>query len=243
MRNLKKLAAVGLTAAMTMAMTVVSFGADVTFHFKNAGNWDTVGAWIYEGIAFNTNRTPKEKCAAYNTDADRAIWPGAKMDAEADYNGWYSITAHFEDTSAGAVVIFNNYVADTTADTSSGGDDTDNQFLQASGLLMDSSQKKQTPNQMITKTEFTGTEYWCDFDGNTAGSPAKLLATAPASYVKTATETATTAAAGTSTTATTAAVSSTTAAPKTGDAGAYALAFTGLAAAAVVVASKKKVNE
>lgn len=244
MRNLKKLAAVGLTAAMTMAMTVVSFGADVTIHFKNAANWDTVGAWIYQGFNWGENVTPQAKCAAYNTEAGRPIWPGAKMDPEPDYNGWYTVTATFNDTSNGAIMIFNNYVADTTADTSSGGDETDNQYLQASGLVMDSTKKQQTPSQIIKKTDFTATEYWCDFDGNVASSTAGLLsATAPASYVKTATETATTAAAGTSTTATTAAVSSTTAAPKTGDAGAYALAFTGLAAAAVVVASKKKVNE
>lgn len=250
MKNLKKLAAVGLTAAMTMAMSVCSFAAtDVTFHFKNAANWSTVGAWIYEGIAFTTNVSPADKCQAYNTEKSRPIWPGAKMEAEAGYDGWYKVTASFEDTASGAVVIFNNYVADTTADTSSGGDDTDNAYLQSSGLIMDSSQKQQSPNQMIKKGGFASSEYWCDFDGNVAGSAGLLLEAAPASYVSTApaapaadATTATTAAGATTATTVAGATAAKTPAPATGDSTAYAFAFTGLAAVAVVVASKKKAN-
>ena len=51
MRNLKKIVAVGATAAMTMAMSVMAMAAtDVTFHFKNTNNWEDCGAWIYEKI-------------------------------------------------------------------------------------------------------------------------------------------------------------------------------------------------
>lgn len=237
MRNLKKLVAVGLTAAMTMAMTVVSFGAEVTLHFKNAANWDRVGGWIYEGVGFDTQIMPKEKCPAYNTNTNRAIWPGAELEKEADYDGWYTITVTVNDPSKGAVAIFNNMVADTAVDTASGGDASDQSFVDASGLTKDSNAKKQTPNQMMVKG-FTETEFWCDFDGNVAGAAAKMLTTAPASYAKTST----TPAAGDSTTPTTAATTSNTSV-KTGDSVSYAIVFTGIAAAAVFVLSRRKVNE
>lgn len=244
MRNLKKIAAVGLTAAMTLSMSLSAFAADVTIHFKNASGWDRVGAWVYQGIAFDQQVMPADKCPAYNTNTNRAIWPGAEMTKEADYDGWYSVTCSFDDQSQGAVMIFNNLVADTTADTASGGDESDNQFLSQSGLTQDTSAKQQTPNQLIKKTDFSGTEYWCDFDGNTAGSAALLLAAAPASYVKTATEETTAApAANTAAGATTATTAATTTAPKTGDSAAYAIVFVGIAAAGVVVASRRKVTE
>lgn len=244
MRNLKKLAAVGLTAAMTMAMSVVSFAAtDVTLHFKNAAGWDRVGGWIYEGVGFTTQIMPQDKCPAYNTGTNRAIWPGAELTKEADYDGWYSITVTVNDTSQGMIAIFNNMVADTAVDTASGGNASDQQFVDASGLTKDSNAKKQTPNQMVVAREFTGTEYWCDFDGNTAGQAAKMLSSAPASYVKTSTSApAETQAAG-STTETTKASTTSTTSVKTGDSAAYAIVFTGIAAAAVFVASRRKVNE
>lgn len=241
MRNLKKLVAVGLTAAMTAAMTVVSFAAtDVTIHFKNAANWERVGGWIYEGVGFTTQAMPKDKCPAFNTETNLAVWPGAELTKEADYDGWYSITCTFNDTSNGAVAIFNNMVADTKVDVNSGGNASDQQYVDAAGLVKDSNQKKQTPNQMITKNDFSSTEYWCDFDGNTAGQPAKMLSAAPASYVKTST---TPAPASGSTNATTAASTTSNTSVKTGDSVSYAIILTGIAAAVVFVASKKKVNE
>lgn len=237
MRNLKKLVAVGLTTAMTMAMAVTSFAAtDVTFHFKNAAGWDRVGGWIYEGIGFTKQAMPKDKCPAYNTETNMAVWPGAELTKEADYDGWYSITCTFEDTSNGAIAIFNNMVADTKVDTASGGNESDQKYVDAAGLVKDSNQKKQTPNQMITKNDFNSTDYWCDFDGNSAGAAAKLLTTAPASYVKTASAPA----AGTSETK---ASTTSTTTVKTGDSVTYAIIFTGIAAAVVFVASRKKVNE
>lgn len=128
--------------------------------------------------------TPKDACPAYNTETDMPIWPGAKMTAEADYDGWYSITVPFEDTSTGAVMIFNNLVADTKADTTTGGNSTDQKFLEASGLIMNTELKRQSPNAVIRAKDFTTKEFWCDFDGNTAGSTIKLLAAKPDSYKK-----------------------------------------------------------
>lgn len=192
MRKFKKFVTVGLTAAMTTAMSLVAMAAtDVTIHFKNAPKWDNVGIWVYEGVGWTRNVSPKDACPAYHTSTDpkidsHPIWPGAKMTAEKDYDGWYSITVPFDDTSAGAIMIFNNLVADTKADVETGGDAEDQAFLEASGLIMDTNAKKQTPNQVITKNDFaTGAkEFWCDFDGNLAGSSGRLTSTKPASYVK-----------------------------------------------------------
>ncbi len=187
MTKFKKFAAAGLTMAMTAAMSVVAFAStDITVHFKNTCKWDNVGVWAYEGMSFTTQVMPADLCPAYNTKTDRAIWPGAKMTAEQDYDGWYSIKLSFEDTSSGAALIFNNLVADTKADTTTGGDPTDQEFLdgaKAKGLICDTDLKKQTPNRLIAKN-FTSGEYWCDFDGNISGSTALLSNTKPASYVK-----------------------------------------------------------
>ena len=244
MRNLKKLAAVGLTAAMTLSMSLSAFAADVTIHFKNAANWENVGAWVYQGIGFDIQVMPADKCPAYNTNTNRAIWPGARMEKEEGYDGWYKLTCTFDDPSQGAVMLFNNMVADTTADTASGGDESDNQFLSASGLVQDTNAKQQTPNQLIKKTDFTGTEYWCDFDGNTSGSASLMLSAAPASYVQTAAPAAeTTAAANTAGTATQATSAAVTSSVKTGDSVTYAIVFMGIAAAGVFVASRRKVTE
>ena len=187
MTKFKKLAAAGLTVAMTAAMSIVTFAStDITVHFKNTCKWDNVGVWAYEGMSFTTQVMPQDECPVYNTNTGRAIWPGAKMTAEPDYDGWYEIKLSFDDTSTGAVMIFNNLVADTKADTASGGDPTDQEFLDAAkakGLICDSKLKQQTPNQLIQKN-FEAGEYWCDFDGNVKGSSALLSKTKPASYKK-----------------------------------------------------------
>lgn len=198
MRNLKKIVAVGATAAMTMAMSVMAMAAtEVTFHFKNAANWEDCGAWIYEGVGWTKNITPKESSPAYDTIYDHSIWPGAKMTAEPEYDGWYKITATFEDTSAGTIFIFNNLVADEQVDTASGGDPEDQAFVDAAGLKknnINGAKKIQTPNCLIPAGYFTSTEYWYDFDGDPKGSNATfapgripvttLTDTAPASYKK-----------------------------------------------------------
>lgn len=188
MRNLKKIAAIGATAAMTMAMSVMAMAAtEVTFHFKNTNNWEDCGAWIYEGVGWTTNVSPKDLCPAYNTDTDKPIWPGAKMTPEAEYDGWYSITATFNDTSNGAIMIFNNLVADEKADTSSGGAATDQAFIDASGLKKDKingAKKHQAPNGIVMRGRFAATEYWYDFNGDESGSQVLMSDTAPASYKK-----------------------------------------------------------
>ncbi|MBD5137568.1 MAG: hypothetical protein HDT39_16750 [Lachnospiraceae bacterium] len=192
MRKFKKFVTVGLTAAMTTAMSLVAMAStDVTIHFKNAAKWDNVGIWIYEGVGWTRNVTPKDACPAYHESEDpkigsHPIWPGAKMEAEKNYDGWYTITVPFDDTSAGAVMIFNNLVADTEADTTTGGDAEDQAILEASGLVMDTKAKQQSPNQIVTPNLFVnGTkEFWCDFDGDIKGSTGKLVSTKPASYKK-----------------------------------------------------------
>lgn len=190
MRSFKKIVTIGLTAAMTAAMSLVAMAStDVTIHFKNAAKWDNVGIWVYEGVAWTKNVSPKEACPAYHESTDpkvesHPIWPGARMTAEKDYDGWYSIKVTFDDTSNGAIMIFNNLVADTKVDTSSGGHPEDQAFVDASGLIKDSKAKQQTPNQVITKNDFNAKEYWCEFDGNIQGAQKKLTSTKPASYVK-----------------------------------------------------------
>ncbi len=156
----------------------------VTIHFRNAGKWDNVGVWAYEGMGFKRQVMPADLCPAYNTKTDRAIWPGAKMEKELDHEGWYSIRLTFKDTSSGAVFIFNNLVADTKADTSTGGDETDQEFLDGAkkkGLICDTELKKYTHNQYIAKN-FTAGDYWCDFDGNIYGSATLLSKSMPKSY-------------------------------------------------------------
>lgn len=77
MKTMKKVVAVLMVAVMTMAMSVLAFAdEEITFHFKNVQNWETVGGWIYEGIAFTTNVTPPDKCAVVN--GEKQLWPGAK---------------------------------------------------------------------------------------------------------------------------------------------------------------------
>ncbi len=155
----------------------------VVIHFKNTCNWENVGVWLYQGIGWTKNVCPKEECPAYNTITDKPLWPGAKMVKEENYEGWYSITAYFDDRSKGAIMIFNNLVADTKVDTSVGGDVTDQQFVEESGLIMNSDLKESAPNQLIVPSKFTEREYWCDFDGNLYGKAGQLTSDKPDSYV------------------------------------------------------------
>ena len=159
-----------------------SEGKQITIHFKNEFNWDNVGVWIYEGMAFSKNICPKDACPAYNTITNQPIWPGARMTEEEDYEGWYKITVTVEDTSSGVVMIFNNLVADTKVDTANGADPTDEQFLKEAGIVMDSSLREQTPNRIITKN-FTDTEFWCDYDEKFSDRMSLLLTEKPDSYV------------------------------------------------------------
>ena len=271
MKSMKKVVAVLLVAVMTMSMGILAFAeTTVTFHFKNAKNWSTVGAWVYEGIAWTTNVTPADKCAAVN--GEKQLWPGAKCEDEG--NGWVKITATFADTSKGAALLFNNWVADNKINETTTQEDLN--ALAASGVVCDSTLKEQTGNIMIGVQKagfvaFDKTEYWVEWDGASTGMMAQeggmLLTEAPASYAAPAGEEttaaageettvaaageATTAAAGEATTAaageaTTAAAGTTTTtgekAPQTGDAVAMTVVLFGLVAAVAFVVSKKKAN-
>lgn len=157
----------------------------ITIHFKNACNWENVGIWIYEGCGFTKNVCPKDECPAYNTITNNPIWPGAKMTKEEDFDGWYSINVTFENTSNGAVMIFNNMVANTDVDVVNPNEQdlTDRKFLEASGLIMDTDLIEQTANQYISPKDFTETEYWCVFDGDLDGKSGKLESEKPETYV------------------------------------------------------------
>ena len=183
MRKLKKLFAVAATAAMTLAMSVSAFADQtITFHFQNAKNWNPVGAWIYQGVGFDVNVT---NAFVTNTKADgsvKQLWPGAKCTDEG--NGWVSVSATFSDTVAtdGAVVIFNNFVADSkTNDTT---EEDDIEAIKNSGIATDATAtKEQTPNITLNKKNAfkdgaVPAEVWVTYDGKTA----TVLAAAPDSY-------------------------------------------------------------
>lgn len=263
MKTMKKVVAVLLVAVMTMAMSVLAFAdTEVTFHFKNVKNWETVGGWIYEGTAFTTNVTPADKCAVVN--GDKQLWPGAKCEDEG--NGWVKITATFSSTDAGAVLIFNNWVADnTTNDTTT---EEDLAKLAESGVLCDSTKKEQTPNIMIGVPRdgyvaFDATEYWISWDGAStamiAADGSGLSKEAPADYTvagedpteapaedpteapaedptEAPAETTTEAPAETTTAA------ATEKAPTTGDSVAMTVVVFGIVAVVAFVVSKKRVN-
>lgn len=188
MRVFKKAAAVLLTAAMTMSMGAMAFADSVTFHFKNFKGWETVGAWVYEGTAWTTNVTPADLCVVYAEEADgtiKQLWPGAKCEDEG--NGWFKITAEFSSREKGAVMVFNNYVADPNVTDTQRQEDVDK--ILASGLP--TTGKEQCPNIMIGIQKdgyvaFDANEYWIDWNGESMAMLAKedqgLFKAAPASY-------------------------------------------------------------
>lgn len=260
-KSIKKVAAVLLTAAMTMSASVMAFAdQQVTIHFQNGSNWETVGAWIYQGISFTTNVSPKDKCAVITkeADGDKIVWPGAKMDDD-KATGWKTITATFTDeyVNDGMVMIFNNYVADTTLnDTTT---EADLESIKASGIKTTATDtKEQTGNVMLNKKAIAKaggsiTDLYVTWDGKNF----EYSATAPESYTaalpkeetnnnaSTENNVATDNGANNNTTAgsnTTTGTASNSSAPKTGDTVAVSVVMFGLLAAVAYVASKKKVN-
>lgn len=114
MRSLKKVCAVAAAAVMTMSMSVAAFAATtITFHYQNTENWENVGAWVYEGISWDTNVTTDAYLKCDKHDEVKPLWPGAKCVDEG--NGWVKYTATFSDEFAknGCVMKFNNFVADS----------------------------------------------------------------------------------------------------------------------------------
>lgn len=276
MRKLKKALAVVTTAVMTMAMGVSAFAdTTVTYHFYNANNWDNVGAWVKQGIGWEDECLPVDKCVTNQVVGEdgltytKPLWPGAKMESEG--NGWYKVTCTYTDASKGSMMIFNNYVGDSTPGDTTSAEDI--QKLRDAGVpLNDTAEKHQTPNIMIKKNEVTASEYWINWDGNEKGSMIvmgksdAMTTTAPANYTTGGTAgtdnnagaTGTDNNAGTTGTATnnggtagtttnnggtaSTGTNSGTKAPTTGDTVAVSVVLLGLASAVAVVAAKKKVN-
>lgn len=122
----------------------------IRFHFRNGGNWDEVGAWIYQGVAFVTNVT--DDCLMKVKKPNGSIvkiWPGARCKQEK--KNWYTCTATFSDNvvNDGMAFIFNNLVADTENEF------YDQQILdaiKASGLkTTDDTESYQTNNLLINR--------------------------------------------------------------------------------------------
>lgn len=259
-KSIKKVAAVLLTAAMTMSASIMAFAdQQVTFHFQNGSNWDTVGAWIYQGISFTTNVSPKDKCAVITkeADGDKIVWPGAKMDDD-KATGWKTISATFTDdyVKDGMVMIFNNYVADTTLnDTTT---EADLESIKASGIKTTATDtKEQTANIMLNKKAIAKeggsiTDLYITWDGKnfeySTTAPESYTAALPKADTNNNAATGNDASANNATDNNAAGNSATTgtasnsSAPKTGDTVAVSVAMVGLLAAVAYVASKKKVN-
>lgn len=275
MRNLKKFFAVGTAAAMTMAMSVTAFAdKTVTIHFENNGKWNPVGAWVYEGIAFDTNVTPAaDSITTPKADGStKVLWPGAKMVDEG--NGWVKTTVTFSDEvdKNGMVMIFNNYVGDSTLNDTTEQDDLD--AIAASGIATTATAtKEQTNNVLLNKKKIAAAggvqsdlyvsadESWSFTAPASYAAPAdngNTPAPAPADNGSTPANTNdgnaaantndgntaanTNAAANTNTAAKSAGVKSNTNAPKTGDTVAVSAFALAAVAAIAVVAAKRKVN-
>lgn len=190
MRKFKKVAAVLLTAAMTLSTGVLAFAdQSTTIHFQNAKNWTNVGLHIGQGINFNTLCAPADKCFVTSTDdtgKTKIIWPGGKMEAEG--GGWYKLTVTFTDSimTDGMSIIFNNGVGDVTAN-SFGFDERDAQAVIASGIPnVNNATKDQSDSVIISKKALAklGTslpsDMYFEFNGTKVTTP--TTNDAPASY-------------------------------------------------------------
>ncbi|MBQ3544671.1 MAG: starch-binding protein [Lachnospiraceae bacterium] len=172
MRKFKKALAVVSAAVMTMAMSVTAFADQtVTYHFYNAKGWDNVGAWVKQSIDWSEDCMPTDKCILKDTtdgtEPHEPIWPGAIMEAEG--GNWYKITVTYTAPEKGSMMIFNNYVGDSTpGDTTS---EADIQKLKDAGVVLnDVATKEQTQNIMIKKNGITANAYWIKWDGDSKGA-------------------------------------------------------------------------
>lgn len=157
MRSLKKVFAVAAATVMTMAMGVTAFAdKTITFHFQNTENWENVGAWVWEGVGFDTNVTKdavivcKDAAHAGDEGGVKLLWPGARCTDEG--NGWFKYTATFSDDvcTNGIALLFNNFVADSTLNDTTLQCDLD--AMAASGVpTTATAEKKQTGNIVINK--------------------------------------------------------------------------------------------
>ena len=269
-KSIKKIAAVLLTAAMTLSTGVMAFAStEVTIHYNNTNGWDPCAAHLYEGTGFTTPAAPLDKYFVVSKNDDgtpKPVWPGAKMDKE--FGNWYKITGTFEDVKKnGIAVIFNNGVGDVVANNV-GFSEADAAAVIASGIPNTTNAKKeQTGNVTVGPKKLVNidnlTDVYVEFgaDGKAIISlneePASYTSAKPADNNGSADNTNNAAgttdnngsAAGTANGGSTAnnaakgtGTSSNTNAPKTGDTVAVSVVMFGLLAAVAYVASKKKVN-
>lgn len=186
MRSLKKVAAVLLTAAMTLSASVMAFAdTTVTFHFQNGKNWEEVGGYIFQGITWKTNVTDNSFLTCNKADGTvKKLWPGAKCTQEKE--GWYTCTATFTDDAVtdGMIFKFNNFVGDANDRDTQESDDT--AVVIASGIKTTANAtKEETDGILINKkmiaNDFGGaipSDIYVEYDG----AKAKYSATAPDSY-------------------------------------------------------------
>ena len=240
MRKLKKVIAAVAAATMTMAMSISAFADQtITFHFQNANNWETVGAWIYEGVSWDTCVTDSfVKCNKADGTV-KNLWPGAKCESEG--NGWVKASATFSDAATGASMIFNNFVGDVETNATTQEDDVE--AIKASGIATTATAtKEQTTDIILNKRNAFAngipSEVWISYDGKKT----TISTTAPDGYAAGGTETPTQAAGTTPTQAAGTGTASNTNAPTTGDTVAVSAILLAVTAVVAVVATKKKVN-
>ena len=154
----------------------------ITFHFENAKNWETVGGWIFQGVAFDRNVTDAYVKVTKSDGTIKNLWPGAKCIDEG--NGWVTVDATFSKTVAkdGAVLIFNNFVGDSVANFLE--DPEDIEAIKASGIATkDTVDNEQTQNITLNKRNVfkdgaIPSEVWISYDGRSV----TVSATCPDNY-------------------------------------------------------------
>lgn len=272
MRSLKKVFAVAAATVMTMAMGVTAFAdKTITFHYQNTDNWEKVGAWVYEGISWDTNVTKdaaivcKDAAHAEDPDGVKYLWPGAKCVDEG--NGWVKYTATFSDDvcTNGIALIFNNFVADSTLNDTTLQCDLD--AMAASGVpTTATAEKLQTGNIIINKKHAALKDGAAPSDlyvcVNAENGKLEATATAPSTYQVASNNdnngsantntgngntsgsgsAAGTASGSTGTTTGTSGSTTSNSSVKTGDTVAVSVVAFGVLAAVAFVASRKKVN-
>lgn len=172
-RKIKKLIAALLSAVMVVSLmtatkTVTAYADQtITFHFQNIKEWETVGAWIYEGLGWDTCVTDSYVKSIKSDGTVKNLWPGAKCEDEG--NGWVKVSATFSDALSGAVMIFNNFVGDATPNATE--DEEDIEAIRASGIpTTDTATKDQTSNIVLTKRNVfkngIPSDVWINYDGS-----------------------------------------------------------------------------
>lgn len=150
-------------STLTMADTTV------TYHFYNANKWENVGAFIKQGIDWSEDCLPLDKCVLRDTydetTPNEPLFPGAKMDDEG--NGWFKVTCTYSDFSKGSVMIFNNYIGNSTETMVISQADINK--LIAAGIETNDNKRKQTPTIMIKNNTKPSSDYYINFNGNLYG--------------------------------------------------------------------------